>query len=255
MQQNQAYKHLNAGVYPEVNSMNIHPLLHRDSEDDAQVTSLPVPHHAPSVIVPIREIGPRYRERIASHLLGLEPRDRYLRFGFAANDEQIHRYVDGLNFERDRVFGIFNRKLELIAMAHLAHADELSATGYAEFGVSVSGHVRGRGYGTRLFERAAIYAVNDGVKTLYIHALSENIAMLRIARNAGAVVERAGSESEAYLTLPEASFRSRLGELFGNQVGQADYLLKAEISLVRGLFGAMQESLENVREDRRKAGF
>jgi hypothetical protein len=54
------------------------------------------------------------------HLLALPPPDRYLRFGYAASDEQIGRYVDQLNFERDELFGIFNRKLELIAMAHLA---------------------------------------------------------------------------------------------------------------------------------------
>ena len=48
--------------------------------------------------------------------------DRYLRFGYAATDEQIERYVDGLDFERDEIFGIYNRRLELIAMAHLAFA-------------------------------------------------------------------------------------------------------------------------------------
>jgi RimJ/RimL family protein N-acetyltransferase len=211
--------------------MNIHTFLHRNSDDNAPVTSPHVLPHMPSVIVPIREIGPRHRERIVRHLLGLNERDRYLRFGFIANDEQIRRYVNGLNFERDRLFGIFNRKLELIAVTHLAYADDHRAGGHAEFSVSVSSHVRGRGYGTRLFERAAIHAVNDGVKTLYIHALSENTAMLRIARNAGAVVERSGSESDAYLTLPEANFRSRLGELLSNRVARADYLLKT--SLVR----------------------
>ena len=70
--------------------------------------------------MPIRSLGPGHRERIATHLLALDAHDRYLRFGYAANDEQIQRYVDGLDFERDEIFGIYNRKLELIAMAHLA---------------------------------------------------------------------------------------------------------------------------------------
>ena len=138
-----------------------------------------------SAIVPIREIGPRYRPQITQHLLALGEHDRYLRFGYAANDRQISHYVDQLNFERDQVFGIFNRKLELIAMAHLAYPADMVKSGFAEFGVSVLPHARGRGYGSRLFERAAIHAVNDGVKTLYIHALSENAAMIRIARKAG----------------------------------------------------------------------
>ena len=30
------------------------------------------------------------------------------------------RYVDGLDFELDEVFGVFNRRLEIVALAHLA---------------------------------------------------------------------------------------------------------------------------------------
>lgn len=206
-----------------------------------------------SAIVPIREIGQRYRPQITQHLLALGEHDRYLRFGYAANDRQISHYVDQLNFERDQVFGIFNRKLELIAMAHLAYPADMVKSGFAEFGVSVLPHARGRGYGSRLFERAAIHAVNDGVKTLYIHALSENAAMIRIARKAGATVERQGSESEAHLTLPEASFSSRVGELVADQLGQVDYWLKTEASLARDVLATVQEVREAVREGRHKA--
>src|SRR5215210_7224547 len=71
--------------------------------------------------VPIRSLSPRHRSRIAEHLLELGTADRYLRFGYPATDAQIGKYVDMLDFERDEVFGIFNRRLELIAMAHLAN--------------------------------------------------------------------------------------------------------------------------------------
>jgi RimJ/RimL family protein N-acetyltransferase len=206
----------------------------------------------PSAIVPIREIGARYREQIAQHLLALDERDRYLRFGYAAGDAQIRQYVERLNFERDQLFGIFNRRLELIATAHLAYPVEMVEAGFAEFGVSVARHTRGRGYGARLFERAAMHAVNDGIKTLYIHALSENTAMLRIARKAGAVVERSGSESEAHLKLPEASFSTRVGELLADRMARVDYWLKTEASLARGLLATAQEVREAVREGRRK---
>ena len=46
-----------------------------------------------SVVVPIRSLGPSHRQRIHNHLLALDEHDRYLRFGYAANDEQIGRYV------------------------------------------------------------------------------------------------------------------------------------------------------------------
>ena len=68
--------------------------------------------------VPVRSLGPRHRGRIAAHLLALSDADRYLRFGYPATDAQMSKYVDLLDFERDEVFGIFNRRLELIAVAH-----------------------------------------------------------------------------------------------------------------------------------------
>ena len=127
---------------------------------------------------PIRSIGPGERPRIARHLLALDAHDRYLRFGYSASDEHIQRYVDQLDFERDDLFGIYNRRLELIAMAHLALAPSGDYSGCAEFGVSVARHARGRGYGARLFDRAAVTARNEGVSMLFIHVLSENAAML-----------------------------------------------------------------------------
>ena len=109
---------------------------------------VPAPVHTPppgSTAVPIRSMGRAQAERIRQHLLALDPHDRYLRFGYSANDEQIGRYIDQLNFERDELFGIFNRKLELIAMAHLAFSVDPACRSCAEFGVSVSKAARGRG--------------------------------------------------------------------------------------------------------------
>lgn len=184
--------------------------------------------HAFTFNLPIRSLGPAYRERIALHLLALGPEDRYLRFGYAAGDEQIQRYADDLQFERDEIFGIHNRNLELIAMAHLAYDSEPSQAHSAEFAVSVLPHARGRGYGTRLFERAVIHARNEGVGTLLIHALSENTAMLNIARSAGAVVRRDGPESQALLQLPHATFDSHLSEVAQQHYAAVDYQLKKQ---------------------------
>lgn len=183
---------------------------------------------APSDMVPIRSIGASHTGRITSHLLALEPQDRYLRFGYAANDEQIGRYVAGLNFERDEIFGIYNRKLELIAMAHLAFSTDPEHQSCAEFGVSVLAHARGRGYGARLFDRAAMHSRNEGVQMMFIHALSENTAMLNIARKAGATVERDGSETEAYLKVQPANLGSRMSEMLDEQIAQTDYRLKVQ---------------------------
>ena len=142
------------------------------------------------LMVPIRTLGEHHRERVKQHLLQLAPADRYLRFGYQANDAQVSHYAEQLNFARDEIFGIFNRELELVAMAHVAYAEPPQHQQCAEFGVSVLPSERGRGYGARLFDRAVMQARNRGVNMLFIHALSENAPMLKIARNAGASVER-----------------------------------------------------------------
>jgi RimJ/RimL family protein N-acetyltransferase len=197
--------------------------------------------------IPIRSLSARHRDRILAHLTALPEGDRYLRFGYAAGDEQIARYVAGLNFERDEVFGVYNRKLDLIALAHLAYpaADSL-VPGAAEFGGSVAAHARGRGYGARLFEHAMLHARNRGLDTLFIHALSENTAMLRIARKAGARVERAGSETDAYLKLPHDTLASKVEQWVGDGAAELDYRLKQQAHMVDTLIDAIGDVKANI---------
>ncbi|VWX60898.1 GCN5 family acetyltransferase [Burkholderiales bacterium 8X] len=214
------------------------------------VEAQPRPASATPIMVPIRSIGPREKGRIENHLLALDAQDRYLRFGYAASDEQVRRYVEGLDFERDVLFGIYNRRLDLIAMAHLAFAPADQPSDCAEFGVSVSKHARGRGYGARLFERAVVAARNEGVGMLFIHALSENAAMLRIARKAGAKVVRTGSEAEAHLRLPSATFDSRMSEIALQQFAQLDYHLKTRAKQFWAFLEALQEIRSGVRSAR-----
>lgn len=203
-------------------------------------------------VATIRKLGPGHRDRIAKHLLALDAHDRYLRFGYAASDEQIHRYVESLDFERDDIFGIYNRRLELIAMAHLAHSVDRNFDTCAEFGVSVSKSARGRGHGGKLFERAVMHARNEGVHLMFIHALSENTAMLKIARKGGATVERDGSESEAYLRLPPATFDSRVTEMLEEQLAQTNYRLKVQAKQFWDFLSGLQEVRRGVRDARHK---
>jgi GNAT superfamily N-acetyltransferase len=180
--------------------------------------------------VPIRSLAARHRPRIATHLLALDEHARYLRFGYLATDAQIAKYVDTLDFDRDEVFGIFNRRLDLVALAHLAHPTPQTVTGrppMAEFGVSVASSARRRGFGRRLFEHAILHARNRGIGALFIHALSENTPMLKIAKSAGATVRREGSEAEAWLELPPDSIASHLDELVGTHAAELDYRVKA----------------------------
>ena len=215
-------------------------------------SNLPVPLSTPALEpaadwtwVPIRSLGPRQRDRVAAHLMALADGDRYLRFGYPATDAQIAKYVASMDFERDEVFGIFNRQLELIAVAHLAHPAPTTGLQQrppmSEFGVSVLPKARGRGFGRRLFEHAVLHARNRGVQTLFIHALSENVAMLKIARAAGATVERDGSESEAWLKLPPDTLASHVGEIVEKQAAELDYRLKVHARQVSEFLDVLSE--------------
>lgn len=204
------------------------------------------PPHAPAAPafrwIPIRSLAVRHRERIVQHLLQLGERDRYLRFGYLASDDQVRRYVERIDFSRDEVFGIFNRRLELLAVAHLAYLPP-DAKGHraAEFGVSVQARTRGRGYGARLFDHAMLHARNRNVDTLIVNALSENAAMLKIARNAGATVHREGGDAEAVLKLPPDDMASHMGALVEGQAAEIDYRLKVQARRMDDWLQAMSD--------------
>lgn len=176
--------------------------------------------------MPIRALGADDRAALLGHLLALDSSDRYLRFGYVAGDAQIRRYVAGIDFARDEVFGVFNRRLELVAAAHIALAG--AAAGEAEFGVSVLAQGRGRGIGTRLFERAAMFARNRGLHTLRLQCLSRNAAMMHIARRAGMLVRHCDSETEteATLQIPPHSMLSHLGEWLNDAAAEVDFAIK-----------------------------
>jgi GNAT superfamily N-acetyltransferase len=93
--------------------------------------------------------------------------------------------------------------------------------------VSVSASARGRGVGTRLFERAAIHCRNDDVDTLYMHCLASNQTMTHIARKAGMQIHRAHGEADAYLKLVPANPGSMLQEAMDQQVASFDYAIRA----------------------------
>ena len=208
--------------------------------------------------IPIRSLATRHRGRIKDHLLGLGEQDRYLRFGYPASDAQIALYVDRIDFDQDEVYGVFNRRLDLIAMAHLAFLPpnavqaQAAQRGSSEFGVSVSAHARGRGYGARLFDHAVLHARNRGVDTMIIHALSENTAMLKIARKAGASIERDGGDSEARLKLPPENLGSIVNALVEDQVAEFDYQLKQSVHRMDSLLGLFVEVRDHISATRAK---
>lgn len=185
--------------------------------------------------VMVKELQERDRRRMRKHFLALDDSDRLLRFGTTLPDELLEAYVAKIDFERDKVYGVYNRVFKLVAVGHLAFAPKERSPGkvvttkeqVAEFGVSVSRSARGLGIGSKLFERAAIHCRNQDVDTLYMHCLSSNQVMMRIARKAGMEIQREYGEADAYLRLLPANPASMLQEALEEQFATIDYTWKA----------------------------
>ena len=192
-------------------------------------------------------------EQIAVHLLSLSEEDRYLRFGYHAKDEHVQSYVEHIDFSRDKILGVLDPDLNLIAMAHLSLARPSKFTLCAEFGVSVLPQYRGRGLGAHLFEHSSMLARNEGVSMLFIHALSENAPMLKIASSHGAKLERFGGETDAFLQLPPRNWASQLHQWFLTFYGQTDLEIKMQVRQVWYLLSQIQEIRQGVRDGREVA--
>lgn len=186
----------------------------------------------------VRDLQANHREKIRAHLLSLSDTDRTLRFGMHTSDDVIDHYVNGIDFEHDSVFGVFDNKLELIGFAHLGYSRYSStpSTQTAEFGVSVSERGRGKGVGSALFHRAAIHARNTHVEILYVHCLSTNKVMMHIAKKAGMEIEYSYGEADAYLRLMPPDSSSIVSEVVQAEVADLDYIIKSNYKQTKKAF-------------------
>jgi RimJ/RimL family protein N-acetyltransferase len=191
-------------------------------------------------VTPIRELNESERPLFLEHLVALEADDRYLRFGAPLADSAIARYVAHIDFATDTVFGVFDDQLKLAAAGHFAPLPQESrladpALGRtAEFGLSVGGNARRRGLGTALFLRAAAHARNLAISSLFMHCLSENRAMMRIARKAGMDIRQLHGEADAYLALPPGTVATAIEEGVQRQIALFDFAVKQRLLRARG---------------------
>ena len=104
-----------------------------------------------------------------------------------------------------------------------------------------------------MFERASIHAVNNRIKTIYIHALSENAPMLKIAKKHGAVLHREGSETEAYVKLGRPTIDTHLVELMSEQYAKTNYDIKSQVKKFWDFIQDVQEIRDGVKVARHKS--
>ena len=182
-----------------------------------------------------RELSRLERAALEQHLLDLGNEDRRLRFGIALADQAIRDYVSRIDFERDAIFGVFDDALRLVAAAPLARCE-----GHAELGVSVLADWRGRGAGAALLARSHTHARNWGIRALFMHCLSENGAIMHLARKQGMRIVTERAESDAWLELPPADVSSYVHELLAERLGLFDFALKRQLYAVRSIADALR---------------
>ena len=182
----------------------------------------------------VRELSTFERGALERHFLALGAEDRRLRFGIGIGDGALRAYVQRIDFGRDAVFGVLDDELELLGVAHLAR-DMASA----ELGVSVLAAHRGRGIGGALLARAHTHARNWGVRTLFMHCLRENGAMMHLARKQGMALASEAGEVDAHLVLPPADAATHFGEVFAQRVALFDHALKAQLLQARRIASAL----------------
>jgi ribosomal protein S18 acetylase RimI-like enzyme len=152
------------------------------------------------------------RPELQKHFLSLDRDDRRLRFGASISDDGLRAYVDRLDFERDGLFAVQDEDLDVAAVVHVATTGKS-----AELGLSVLPQWRGRGLGNALLTRAVTFLRNRGANEVFVHCLSENGAMMHLARKNGMRIVYAGGESDARLQLDPPTANSFISEWLADQ--------------------------------------
>ena len=147
-------------------------------------------------------------DSVAAHLLRLSPQDRSLRFAAGVVvDESIHRYVAGIRFGSDAVFGAKTADGVLVGVAHgcvyVARGEV-----HLEVAFSVDSAWRRRGLGACLMNALESFAVCSGARRLVGICVARNLPMRCLFERAGMTLGREDDEMHAFRDLapaPEAN--------------------------------------------------
>jgi len=186
--------------------------------------------------VPVQRLGEGVRPALLEHFTQLPAEDIRLRFGTTFGPESIAKYVDGIDFDDDAVFGVYDDDLRLTGVVHAAFSGDS-----AELGLSVLPGYRGKGIGSSLFARAVEHARNRFVTRLYMHCLSENSAMMHIAKKSGMTICIDTGEADAFLKLAPADSVSLSGELVEQRLALFDYALKTQTATLRRIAKSLDD--------------
>ena len=125
------------------------------------------------------------RAAIKAHLLRLSSEDRRLRFFTTLSDEAVSSYVDGIDFERGRVFGVLNPDSLLVGVAQVSDVTDKDGHTSCEAAFSLDREERSHGLARRLMQAIINYCQDRGVSRLCMSCLRHNERMKALARSFG----------------------------------------------------------------------
>jgi hypothetical protein len=85
-----------------------------------------------------------------------------------------------------------------------------------------------------------MHLVNRGVREVFVHCLTENGAMMHLARRNGMRVVRDGPETDAYLALPRATAGSVIAEWFWDHNARSAHEMRRGTRRFLDLIGAFR---------------
>jgi RimJ/RimL family protein N-acetyltransferase len=147
--------------------------------------------------------------QVEAHLLRLVPQDRSLRFSAGlVTDETIRRYVAGIRFDRDAVFGLIDAAGSIVGVAH-GCVYAVAGHVHVETAFSLDAAWRHQGHGARLMRAVASFAGSKGAQTLVAICSARNLPMRRICERAGMDITREEDEIHASCS-PECAIGAAL---------------------------------------------
>lgn len=170
---------------------------------------------------------------LIDHFVRLGPDDRYLRFGYPVQDEQIKEYVNtSFGTANNQWFGLFDKGL-IIGAIHVSLLDSEQA----EMGLSVDSKCRSAGIGQSLFNRGLVWARARGTNQIYMQCLSENKVMQHIAKKNGMMVATiCKTEKEAKLEFPIADVTAPFSDMAFDRITAIDKMYKTQQTFYLNMF-------------------
>ena len=153
--------------------------------------------------------------------------DRRLRFGFEAPDSSVKEYIDNsikFDYGYTSMWFVVDEGDRIVATCHVSLNRE---TNTAEMGCTVSPDYRNQKIGQELFNRGITWARMRGAETIFMHCLSENMAVQHIARKGGmAVVTIDPSEKESSITVKKNPVIAGFEDAVFEQMAVYDMLVR-----------------------------